>query len=159
MAMEPAYYQNYDDEAPPWMDADQACYEDTADDREDEDEACDVEEYDQIYATYADAKHKLNRSVPPEASTPWSPSSIGPLPHPPLQGDPHLVKGQEGEGSGKGGGGKQLPQVPRQALGAKLQLSASKCACDAASLATGPETVQQWFRSTLKPLRCMPWTG
>ena len=53
------YYQDVGEE-PPWLDADQAYYEDEASE-DDCEEAWDVEEYDEIYAAYVDAKNRMNR--------------------------------------------------------------------------------------------------
>ena len=57
--MEPACYNDFEDETP-WVDADQAYYEEEGGGLEPGD-AFDVEEFDSVSAAYSNAKAKLNQ--------------------------------------------------------------------------------------------------
>ena len=93
------YYQDLEDDTP-WLDADQAYYEEETE-YDDQAEAFDVEEFDEIYAAYADAKNKLNRMRTSRGFYPVvalvdrhsSPSPSSP--------------GSKGKGKGKKAGGKR----------------------------------------------------
>ena len=117
---DPAYYQEADDE-PPWIDADQAYYEEEMSESY-ADEIFDVEEFDSIYAAYADAKQRLNQMRTARGFYPVVALVNGP----PQKGSPSRSpssrskggrkgKGKSKKGNGKGKGQSQSPLSPKGA--------------------------------------------
>ena len=125
------YYQDVGEE-PPWLDADQAYYEDEATE-DDCDDAWDVEEYDEIYAAYVDAKNRMNRmrtargfypvvALVDRPASPTSPAGRGKSPGKKGGGKRPGKKGQPGKQMPAKGGGSKAGARGKAAVGRQVCL-------------------------------------
>ena len=113
---EPTYYNDIEEDAP-WVDADQAYYEDELDESNTED-AFDVEEFDSVYAAYSDAKARLNMLRTSRGFYPVVAMIDAPPPHQKGQlGKPKGVK--KGKAKGKGKSVKGKPSSPQSPISPK----------------------------------------